>query len=155
MAKGLKVGKHRGDGPPPGYRWNLVILDLAFSEAMKFLDESQYRHLSELFWQLAGQGDPTHSLTISVRAIEDLMELRDKGGILHGLNVRIFYYVDKRDGHRSIVIVGAIVKKNDGATLEVEKIRMRRRLRKYLRGDYGIAAVEANRVGSGKKGASG
>ena len=34
-----------------------------------------------------------HSLHMSTDAIEDFYEMRDKGGILGPLNVRVFYYV--------------------------------------------------------------
>ena len=39
---------------------------------------------------------------------------------------------------RGLVILGFILKKNDGPTLVGVKERMRRRLRKYLNGDYGF-----------------
>jgi len=68
---------------------------------MKFLDEAEYAHLAEQFQELARQDDPTRSLVVSVDAIEEFHELRDKGGVLAGKNVRVFYYVDKRS--RSIV----------------------------------------------------
>src|SRR5262245_30271387 len=91
MSEILKIGVHQGDGPPPGYAWNVLIIDFAFDEAMKFLDEAQYAHLAEQFRELAGQADPTRSLTVSVDAIEDFHELRDKGGVLGKINVRVFY----------------------------------------------------------------
>ena len=34
--KKLKTGVQEGGGPPPGYRWSVLILDMAFSES-KFL----------------------------------------------------------------------------------------------------------------------
>jgi hypothetical protein len=131
----LKIGVHLGDGAPPGFQWNIGILDFVFDEAMKFLDEGQYSHLAEQFQELAYQADPSRSLTVSVDAIDDFYELRDKGGILGGLNVRVFYCIDKVT--RAIIVIGAITKQNDGPTLNAVKIRMRRRFRAYLRGEYG------------------
>ena len=131
----LKIGVREGGGPPPGYQWNVFIVDFVFDEAMKFLDESQYAHLSEQFKTLAGHSDPSHSLVVSIEAIDDFHELKDKGGVLGTLNVRVFYYVDKRA--RSIIVVGANLKKNDGPTPEVVKVRIRRRVRAYMRGAYG------------------
>jgi mRNA-degrading endonuclease RelE of RelBE toxin-antitoxin system len=155
MSRKLKVGVFRGDGPPPGYKWNVRIVDFVFDEAMKFLDEDQYEHLAKQFRELALQDDPSHSLTISIDAIEDFHELRDKGGVLHRLNVRVFYYIDSET--RSIVVVGAISKQNNGPTPQTVKIRIRRRVRAYLQGEYGericlSAGIEAVKIRGGKLG---
>jgi hypothetical protein len=131
----LKVGVWKGDGPAPGYLWNIAIIDFVFDEAMKFLDEAQYHHLAEQFKDLARTEYPSYSLTVSVDAVEDFYELRDKGGILRNLNVRVFYYIDKRT--QTIVVVGAILKKNDGPTPQTVKVRIRRRVRDYLAGHFG------------------
>ena len=77
-----------------------------------------------------GQEDPTHSQTIDIRPVEDFYELRDKGGILGRLNVRVFYLVHKTP--HLIVILGVIKKENNGPTPTVDKVRMRRRQRHYL-----------------------
>ena len=143
-SKRIKIGVRKGDGPPPGYQWTVLIVDFVFDEAMKFLDESQYAHLAEQFQLLAQEEDPTRSLVVSLDAIEDFHELRDKGGILGKLNVRVFYYVDKST--RSIVVVGAIAKKNDGQTPQAVKIRIRRGVRAYRNGEYGSADVSARQT---------
>jgi hypothetical protein len=39
MGKDVKVGVQRGGGPPPGYRWTVLILDMAYDEAKKFLND--------------------------------------------------------------------------------------------------------------------
>jgi hypothetical protein len=130
----LKTGVNRGSGPPPGYQWNVWILDRAFREASEFLNEAQYAHLAEQVKALARQSDPTHSDTISLDAIEDFHELRDWGGILYPLNVRIFFGVDK--SLRAIVILGVIDKRNNGPTPQGDKIRMRGRWRRYGQGEF-------------------
>ncbi len=43
--KQIKVGVKEGQGPPPGYEWNILILDFAFRQAMGFLQSHQYKHL--------------------------------------------------------------------------------------------------------------
>lgn len=134
MAKEVKVGVRLGGGPPPGYRWNVWILDTAYSEAREDLSDTQYQHLAMQVKDLAAEADPTHSVAASIKAIEDFHELRDKGGILGNLNVRVFFYLDKECS--GIIILGTIIKKNDGQTLQADKIRMRRRLRNYLNGHY-------------------
>ena len=131
MAKhDITVGVHQGGGPPPHYRWSVHILEIAFREAVGFLKDYQYEHVSELIREL----DPSHSQTQSVDAIEDFFELRDKGGVLGNVNLRVFFYLDK---DRSVILIlGAISKKNDGPTPLGDKVRVRNRLRKYLRGDF-------------------
>ena len=85
--------------------------------------------------ELAREDDPTHSATASVDAVEDFHELRDKGGILGGMNVRVFFCLDKK--HAALVVLGAIKKQNDGPTPKGDKIRMARRKRKYFQGEFG------------------
>jgi hypothetical protein len=134
MAKQVKVGVTQGGGPPPGYRWGVDILAEGYQEVMKFVNENQYCHLALQFKELAREADPSHPLTADVDAIEDFFELRDKGGILGGLNVRIFFLLDKEKSR--IVVLGGIKKQNDGPTPVGAKIRMRRRTRKYRNGEY-------------------
>jgi hypothetical protein len=111
-------------------------LDVAFEESMSFLTRPQYVHFAQQFKELAQSSDPTHSDTISLDKIEDFYEMRDKGGVLGPLNVRIFFDVDA--GKRAIVAVGAIKKQNNGPTPQGDKIRMRRRCRQYRNGELGI-----------------
>lgn len=128
--KAVKLGVKEGSGEPPGYKWNVEILDQAFEEAMGFLDEAQYAHLANQVRELAAQEDPTHSDAIDIRPIEDFHEIRDKGGVLRKLNVRVFYMVHKPA--RAIVVLGTIKKENNGPTPMGDRIRMRRRRRLYL-----------------------
>ncbi len=128
--RAVKVGVHEGGGPPPGYLWSVAILDQAFGEARCLLDDDQYAHLARQVKELACNQDPTHSATVDVRSIESFYELREKGGILKRLNMRVFFFVDKP--RRTIVILGTINKKNDGQTPDGDRIRMRRRMRLYL-----------------------
>jgi hypothetical protein len=125
--KTVKVGVKEGGGPPPGYQWNVDVLDRAHDEAMAFLNQDQYDHLANQVRELARHDDPSHSSIIDIRPIEDFYELRDKGGILGRLNVRVFYYL--RGSNRRIVILGAIKKENNGPTPVGDRLCMRRRKR--------------------------
>jgi hypothetical protein len=62
MAKNVKVGVHRGDSEP-SFNWNVLILDMAFEEAMGFLDEAQYQHVATQVQELARELDPTRPVT--------------------------------------------------------------------------------------------
>lgn len=138
VKKQLKVGVNQGDGEPP-FRWNVVLLDLAMKEGSSFLDDAQYHHVAEQVQELARETDPTHSATQRVAGVEDFFELKDKGGPLGRINVRVFFFLDKR--FTAIVVLGAIFKQNEGKTPESDKVRMGRRKRKYLQGDYGDPAL--------------
>jgi DNA-binding Xre family transcriptional regulator len=141
MGKDLKVGVHRGDGDPE-FKWNVVIVDLAFQDAKEFLDDTQYEHVAEQVRELARETDPTHAVTQRVSAVEDLFELKDKGGPLGKINVRVFFVMDKP--RFAIVVLGAIFKQNDGKTPFGDKKRMKRRKRKYFAGDYGEPEINGN-----------
>ncbi len=97
---------------------------------MSILNKDQYNHMAEQVRELARQDDPSHSVTIDVRPIEEFFEIRDKGGILHNINVRVFYFIYKKK--RNIVILGTIKKENNGPTPVGDRITMRRRMRLYL-----------------------
>lgn len=134
----LKIGVNEGGGPPPGYQWSVGVLDLANEEASDMLDLSQYLHLAMQVKELARQGDPSHSATIDVDAVEDIFEIRDKGGPLGSLNVRLFFGIDNSE--RAIIVLGVKKKQNNGKTPLGDKITVCRRWRKYLAGDYGKLA---------------
>ena len=80
--QGVKVGVREGAGHPPGFFWNVDILDGVHGEAMAFLNEDQYTHLASQFRELAREEEPTRSQTIDIRPLENFYELRDKGGVL-------------------------------------------------------------------------
>jgi hypothetical protein len=128
--KPVKFGVRKGAGPPPGYQWDVKVLDQAYSDAMSFLDECQYRHMADQVRELAMETDPTHSAVIDVKAIDDYYEIRDKGGVLGKINVRVFFFVRKEP--REMVVLGAIKKEKEGQTPLGTKILMGNRKRKYL-----------------------
>ena len=134
--KQIKVGVSQGGGAPPGYEWSVWILACAFNEARDLYTEAQYEHLALQVQELARHADPTHSDILSIDKIESFYELRDKGGVLGNINARVFYGVDKTE--RGLVVLGTIKKQNNGPTPLGDKVRMRRRWRKYQNGDYGV-----------------
>ena len=133
--KQVKVGVLAGGGPPPGYQWNVYVLELAFDEAIKAFSPGQYQHLVLQVQELARELQPSHSRTVDVDAIEDFYELKERGGVLGAVNARVFFGIDSVG--RAIVVLGAINKQNNGPTPLGDKVRMRRRWRKYRNGDYG------------------
>ncbi|WP_246196279.1 hypothetical protein [Aquisphaera giovannonii] len=106
------------------------ILDRAIDDAREFLSADQYAHLALQFKEMAREEEPTRCETVDIRPIEDYHELRDKGGILGRINVRVFFFV--QHPARSIVVLGAVKKENEGQTPTAVKVLMRYRMRSYL-----------------------
>ena len=132
--KKIKVGVRQGAGPPPGFEWTVLILDCVYSAALSRFSPAQYEHLRMQVQELARHKSPTHSEILSIRKIGECWELRDKGGVLGKLNVRLFFGIDA--DNRRIVILDVIKKENDGATHTHDKRRMEYRWRQYLRSEF-------------------
>lgn len=133
MGKDVKVGvKADTIGPHGNFRWSVLILDVAFREAMKILSADQYSYIAEQVKALASEEDPTHSNLCSVDAIEDFHELREKHGVLGKINLRVFFWVNTND--KEMVILGVIKKENNGPTPVGTRITMRRRKRLFTQG---------------------
>lgn len=134
----IKTGVVQGGGPPPGYLWNVGILGFAFDEADEFLTLSAYRHLADQVKDLASLEEPTNDPpTVDVRRLvnESFRELRDRGGPLGKLNVRLFFGVDHAS--RALIELGVVTKQNNGPTPRGDLVRMRNRWRKYQAGEFG------------------
>lgn len=138
MAKPLKVGLQAGAGPLLGYLWSVYYLSVAREEAMAFLNDGQYAHAADLVRALASEADPTHPATVTVEAVEELYELKDKGGILGKINLRVYFTVSPKE--KAIVVLGAIKKEAEGQTPAWVKIRIRNRLWKFREGEFGRLA---------------
>lgn len=116
----------------------VYYLSVAREEAEGFLNGEQYAHAVDLVRALASEADPTHPVTVTVEAVEDFYELKDKGGILGKINLRIYFMASSKD--RAIVVLGAIKKETEGQTPMWVKIRIRNRLRKFREGEFGRLA---------------
>lgn len=130
----LRIGVKSGGGPPPGYKWNVVIPNIAVEEAYKSFGDDGYWHLAMQVQELAREDDPTHPSTLSVDAIANFHELRESGGVLGNVSARVFFHVNKET--HVLLILGTIKKKNNGATRTADRLKMARRLRRYLRGEF-------------------
>ncbi len=112
-------------------RWTLAYFDAAAADGRRFLTEEQYWYVVGQLEQLGDEDDPTHPLTVDVRPIEDYHELRDKGGILGKINLRVYFWVATE--HRTIVVLGSVKKEAEGKVPSHVKIRMRNRKREAER----------------------
>jgi len=131
----VKVGVHRGGGPEPGYLWSVKYLTIAENEARRILQhQHQYDHVVDQIRDLARHTDPTHPSTQNVEKFADFFELKEKGGPLGRINLRVFFIVQQEQ--REIVLLGHYKKEVDGATPRAVVRKISRRARKYYRGDY-------------------
>lgn len=133
--KQIKVGINQRGGPAPGYLWSVWVLERGYKEIKAAFTEPQYDHLVMQVKDLAKEKSPSKSEILSIDKIESFYELRDKGGVLGGINARIFYGISHED--KAIIILGGIKKQNNGGTPLGDKVTMRRRWRKFENGDYG------------------
>lgn len=135
MEKKVKVGVQRQ--PQHGYRWAVEFLATAEHEAFRFLGRAQYEHVVDQVRSLAHEPDPARPVTVDVRRVSDFYELREKGGPLGKINVRVFFIIETE--RRTIVLLGAIKKENEGSTPPATVRTMTRRARRYRAGEYGTA----------------
>ncbi len=136
--KKIKVGLKKGGGPEPGYNWSVLYLIIAEAEARKILKrDDQYEHVITQIRDLATQKDPAHPTTLRIEPVKDFYELKEKGGPLGKINLRVFFIIEKEK--RTIVLLGHYKKEEEGKTPSPVVRTMSRRRRKYLNGDYGDA----------------
>ncbi len=136
--KQVKVGLNKGGGLEPGYKWSVLYLTIAETEARRILKRrDQYEHVTDQIRDLASKEDPTHPDTLRVNKIEDFYELKEKGGPLGKTNLRVFFIVEKEA--RTIVLLGHYKKEEEGSTPSPVVRTISRRRRKYRNGDYGDA----------------
>ena len=107
--------------------WGLAYLDGARADALKILNKDQYAHVVQQFDALAREENPRLSRTQDVRPIEAFYELRDKGGVLGKINLRVYFAV--MDDPRLILVLGCYKKEDEGQVATHIKVKMRNRLR--------------------------
>jgi len=105
-------------------------LDVAGKEGRSLLTETQYEHIRRQFLEMSAESDPRKSALSDVRGIENYFELRDKGGVLGKLNVRVYFAVIERS--KTIAVLGCYKKEAEDKTPQYIKARMRNRLRFVL-----------------------
>jgi len=128
MPKGIDVAKQQFLSMrvlPPVYAVEgIVVLRLAVEEAKRFLTPVQYEHAVDLVKRTRDFNNPTDFCDLDIRSVQNIHEIRDKGGVLGRINLRIFFAYRKR----RIIVLGAIKKEDEGKTPEHIIIRMQNRL---------------------------
>ena len=141
MGKQIKVGVHVGGGVDPGYMWSVHFLSVAQDEAKGFLDDSQYEHVVDLVKCLAAERDPRRPAALDVEEVDGFYELKDKGGVLGKINLRVFFILEV--GLKSVLVLSAVKKEAMGKTPKWMKVLVEHRIRRYRNGEYGSLVVTA------------
>ena len=115
---------------PEAAIWSLAYVDVAAKEGKRILDETQYAHALQQIEELARADDPRRPATLDVKSIERFFELRDKGGVLGRINLRVYFAV--LDDSHTIIVLGCYKKEDEGQLPTRIKVRIRNRLRFIL-----------------------
>ncbi len=120
--------KNAGVGDPatvwPVKYWPCVVAET------KFLTAQQYWHVAGQIDEIACEVEPCRCPTADIAKIKDFWELKDKGGPLGKINLRVFFFVNT-DRHE-IVVLGVHKKEDEDQLRNSVIIRIARRLRLYL-----------------------
>ena len=93
-------------------KWTPGYVEASAKEAKKFLNGVQYDHAVQLVLTLCEEDDPTHPVLLDVGPVKDFYELRDKGGVLLKINLRIYFCVFHDP--KSVIVLGPWNKKKEG-----------------------------------------
>jgi len=98
----------------PNTKWTPAYLRKAADEARAILNDVQYAYVVQQILLLCEEEDPSHPVLLDVDAIEDFYELRDKGGVLGRINLRVYFWISRP--RRMVVVLGVWKKEADGKT---------------------------------------
>lgn len=129
--KKVKTRKVKAVAPSRVARWRIGYLDVVKKEAQKHLTDEQYAHVIGLIEELACEDDPTKSQTQHVEKIENFYELKDKGGILGKINVRVYFILIPEQ--KLVLTLKFDKKEQDGKPSRHAVTSVRNRLRQALK----------------------
>jgi hypothetical protein len=132
MKKGRRRRPRQAAGAPTR-RQVVAVIAVAKKEGRSFLSPAQYLHVTDLVKQLTGFGVRQFESNLRIEPLGDFWELKDKGGVLRRLNVRVYFaHVDQRN---EIVVLSTYKKEDDGPAPAHIIYRLKNRLRLYLDGE--------------------
>lgn len=112
----------------------IVVLGVAAKEGWELLTPGQYQHVKDLEKQLVGFGKREFDSNLSIKQFGDFWELREKGGVLGRINLRVYFKFHEEAN--AIVILHTYKKEDDGAAPKHVMIRVRNRWNRYRDGFF-------------------
>lgn len=110
----------------------VAVLPIAAKEGWEILTPGQYLHAKDLIKQLVGFGVREFDSKLRIEQIGDFWELKDKGGTLGRINLRIYFRFAQESNE--IVILKTYKKEDDGSAPPHIVIGLKNRFRQYLDG---------------------
>ena len=127
-------GQRRGDTARTAGRQKrkVVILNAAKREGHKILRDFQYEYVRAIVKRLEGFGHEHELSDLRIEPIEDFWELKEKGGVLGKINLRIYFGTVPEDNE--VVVAMAYKKEDDGRVPRHIVIAVQNRLEEYRTG---------------------
>ena len=101
-------GPHTG-----GYESNklvVVVLEAAKREGHKILNDLQYEYIRQMVQRLEDFGNRKELCDLDIRSISTFWELREKGGVLGKINLRVYFGLMPEEGE---VVIAMAYKKEE------------------------------------------
>jgi hypothetical protein len=131
-------------GTAVGATWqDIVVLAVAAKEGYDELTPEQYLHVQDQVKQLVGFGRRDFESILSIAPFGDFWELKEKGGTLGKKNLRVYFAFDPKANE--VVVLHTYKKEDDGKAPPHIMIRLRNRLRMYLKGDFADNVIRYRR----------
>jgi hypothetical protein len=113
--------------------FTVKVLAMAKKEGREFLRPAQYLHVTDIIKRLAYFNRPEEMSDMRIEKVVDFYELKEKGGPLGKINLRIFFgvFADTRE----IVVVKVYKKEQEHRTPRHIVLNVQSRLRKYRNGE--------------------
>ena len=129
-----KSRKDRGkkDQSPRPRKRELVVLPVVKKEGHKILSDVQYDHMVEILRRLVDFGNKEEIGDLDIKPIRSFFELREKGGILGRINLRVYFGTFPEEN--KLVIAKVYKKDEEGAPPRHIVILVEDRLEQYKAG---------------------
>lgn len=112
-------------------RWAVVVLRAAKTEGQKILTDAQYNHVVSVLQRLVDFPDREELADLDIKHIDgDVYELREKGGVLQRINLRVYFAALKK--RREIVVLKTYKKEQDRQVPRYVLVGVEDRLDDYL-----------------------
>jgi len=134
-AQNLPHGKAGEFGAKPDSKskeWVVVILEVAKKEGRKILSDFQYDHVVEILKRLVHFGNAEEVSDLKIEPIESFYELKEKGGILGRINLRVYFGTIPEEGE--LVVAKTYKKEDDGSAPRHVILVVEDRLEEYKTG---------------------